>query len=150
MSYASITVLGHVGKDPEIKRLDNGATTARFSLAVNRQWKDAKGNTVKKVTWYDVVSYQPGERGLVTGVIQPYVTKGSKLLVQGEPTIEEWTDKEDNKRKSFRIKLGPGSHLSLEGDTNGGSKREPGDEAAPATNGSAAGTPPTDGDNIPF
>jgi single-strand DNA-binding protein len=145
--YAKITMVGNLGKDPEIKRLDNGATTARFSVAVNKSYKRANGETVKHTDWFLVESYQAG---LVTALIQPYLRKGQLVMIDGEPTIEQYTDKAGIEQRVFKVKLGPQSTIRMLGgnkDREGTESHETSSVGATG-NGSAAGTAPSE--DIPF
>ena len=142
MSFKQITIMGYVGKDPEIKTLSNGARVARFSVATGEKFK-SKGVMTDKTTWFDLDAWQQAETGLVTNFVQPYVKKGTQVLVQGSPEIEEY-EKDGVKRKAFKIRLGgPGSTIRL-----CGSAKDKGDaHEAPAS----TGAPAADlGDDIPF
>jgi single-strand DNA-binding protein len=136
--YKSITVVGNVGKDPEIRHLANGATAANFSVAVNEQWTNGEGLTEKRVTWMNVVAYQQGERGLVTALIQPYLRQGQLVFIQADPVLRQYVDRDGNQRIAFEIKLGPQSTIKMlggkpaekrEGDEANGAAREPVSEA---------------------
>jgi single-strand DNA-binding protein len=146
MAFAQISIIGNIGKDPEIKRLDSGATVGSFSVAVSEKFKKRDGSQSEKTTWFSVDVWQQGENGLVSSVVQPWCKKGGSVFVQGVPTIDEYT-KNDVKMKSFKIRLGgPGSTLRLLGGR--------GDAKAAETSG-AANTPATEpgatlDDDIPF
>ena len=147
--FAQITVMGHVGKDPEIRSTQNGTKVANFSLAYSERWNDAQGEKHERTTWFRVDAWNgPNGKGLVSSVVDPYIRKGSHVMVQGQPVIEEFTDKDGVKRNVFKIKLGgPNSALRLLGGGGQVAKRETdvGEKA-----GTAAGSAQVEDDDIPF
>lgn len=88
-------LIGRVGKDPEVRRLDNGTAVAKFSLATSESYKDKDGNKIESTEWHNCVVW----RGLAE-VAEKYVKKGMLLYVEGKVTYREYTDK-DNVKKHF-------------------------------------------------
>lgn len=85
----SITLIGHVGQDPEIKALQSGDEMAVFNLATTDKWKDKdSGERKEKTEWHRVVCFNKH----VVGVIKQYVKKGSKLYIEGSMTYRKWDD----------------------------------------------------------
>ena len=125
--FKSITVVGNIGKDPEIRHLQNGATAANFSVAINELWTNGEGLKESRVTWMNVVAYQQGERGLVTALIQPYLRKGQLVFVAADPVIRKYIDRDGNERQAFEIKLGPQSTIKMLGGAPGGEKKPNGE-----------------------
>ena len=85
--------IGNVGKQPEIKHLDNGTTIASFSLAVNQDYKDKQGNEVKQVEWINLVAF-----GKIAEIIEKFVKKGDPLHIESKVKTRKWEDKEGNTR----------------------------------------------------
>lgn len=79
MSVNKVILLGHVGKDPEIRSFDNGKKVASFSLATTENYKDKNGERVEKVEWHNINFWSP-----LAEVIEKYVKKGSKLYIEGK------------------------------------------------------------------
>lgn len=74
------TLIGNCGKDPEIKTMNNGNRVASFSLATSETWKDKNtGEKKERTDWHNVVVFNDN----LIGVIEQYVAKGSKLMVEG-------------------------------------------------------------------
>ena len=122
--FAQITVIGNLGRDPEIRHLNGGGIAANFSVAVNEQWKDREsGETKQKTNWFNVVAYQQGETGLVTSLIQKYLFKGQLVMIVGTPQNRKWVTQQGEDRYAFEIKLGPQSTIKMLG---GAPKRENG------------------------
>jgi len=78
--YNKLTLAGNVGKDPEIRSMQNGNQVARFSLATSESWKDKNGQKQTKTEWHQVVCFNPG----LVGVIERFVKKGTKLLIEAK------------------------------------------------------------------
>lgn len=76
-----VILVGNVGKDPEVKYLDNGTAFARFTLATNETYKDKEGNKQTKTEWHNIVLW----RGLAE-VAEKYVKKGNPLYIEGKIT----------------------------------------------------------------
>jgi single-strand DNA-binding protein len=151
--FKRIQIVGNVGKDPEIRQLPGGAVAASFGVACNEQWTDREtGEVTKKVTWFNLVAYQNGEKGLITSLIGPWIKSGQLVFVDGDPQIRKWTDQQGNQRYSFEIKLGPQSTIRMLG---GRAERPPNGEDAPdkgpaEPNGERVPAFDDDGKPIPF
>ncbi len=146
MSFKQITIMGNLGKDPEIRTVGN-ATVGSFSVAVSEKFKNKEGEQVDKTTWFRVDAWQQGEKGLVSALIKPYLKKGQSVLIQGSPEIETFT-KDGVEKQAFKIRLGgPGSTLRLcGGKREGGSN---GNDAGGSAN-AGASAPGSLDDDIPF
>lgn len=120
--YSSTTIIGNVGKDPEVKTFSNGNCVARFPVATTRRWKDKQGQKQEKTQWHNVECYQSGSNGLVTSVIQPYVKKGDKIHIVGEYTSR----KDDEGRYWHQLEVaginGTLTLLGSSGNNDGGSR----------------------------
>ena len=92
-----ITIMGRLGRDPELRHTQSGTPVASFSLAVDRDFKDK--NTGERATdWIDVVAWR------ATGeFVSKYFSKGRMAVVEGRLQIREWTDKEGNKRRTAEV-----------------------------------------------
>ncbi len=83
-----VTLIGNLGKDPEIRALENGVTRANFTLATNESYKDRNGNWQKSTEWHDIVMWRSmAERAKI-------LKKGMLVYVEGKLTHRKWTDKE--------------------------------------------------------
>lgn len=85
----SVTLIGHLGNDPEVKNFDSGKVKATISLAVNRTYKNASGEKVENTDWPRLVLW-----GKVAENAGKYLTKGDKIAIQGELRTEKY-EKED-------------------------------------------------------
>jgi single-strand DNA-binding protein len=87
-SLNRVTLIGNLGKDPEIRSMNNGNRVASFSLAVSESWKDRSGERREKTEWIPVVIFSDG----LVGVVEQYLRKGSKCLVEGKFQTRKWQD----------------------------------------------------------
>ena len=145
----SLSFIGHLGADPEIRKLPSGQEVSRLSLAVNSAYKDkTSGERVEKTDWFDLAVYAPG----LVDVTRKYTRKGSQISVRGTLRKAVWDSKErkdenGNPAKESRIEL-----IVSEVQLLGGPRQDnghAGQGAAPAAE--AAPTAPVgDGSADPF
>ena len=93
-----VTLLGHVGRDPEFHTSASGDRAARFSLATTERWKDRDGAPRERTEWHRVIVF-----GGQVAVVERLLRKGSAVLVEGRLTVREYTDKEDTTRQATEI-----------------------------------------------
>ncbi|MBK3518171.1 single-stranded DNA-binding protein [Carboxylicivirga marina] len=95
MSVNKVILVGNVGKDPEVRYLDNDVAVANFSIATTeRGYTSRDGQTVPDRTeWHNVVAW----RGLAK-VVENYVKKGTQLFIEGKIRTRSYDDKDGNKR----------------------------------------------------
>lgn len=82
---------GFTGKDPEVKHLDSGKVVAKFSLATTSRRKDKDGKKISD--WHNVVCWDK-----LAELVEKYVKKGSELIIEGEISYRDYTDKEGVKK----------------------------------------------------
>lgn len=98
-SVNKVILIGNLGKDPEVRRLENGAVVANFSLATSESYIDKSTGEKREVTdWHDIVLW----RGLAE-VAEKYVRKGYKVYIEGKLKKRSWQDKEGNTRYTTEI-----------------------------------------------
>jgi len=98
------TLIGYLGKDPEICNFQNGGRAAHFSLATTESWKDKESGERKERTEWHRVSILAD--GLVT-VAEKYLRKGSKVYIEGKLETRKWTDQSNQDRTTTEIVLRP-------------------------------------------
>ncbi|MBK7358190.1 MAG: single-stranded DNA-binding protein [Saprospiraceae bacterium] len=83
-----VTLIGNLGKDPEIRALENGVNRANFTLATNENYKDRNGNWQKSTEWHEIIMWRSmAERAKI-------LKKGMLVYVEGKLTHRKWVDKE--------------------------------------------------------
>ena len=96
-------ILGHLGKDPEIRTLQNGSKVANFSVATSDTWKDkATGEKKEKTEWHRVVIF-----GSLADIAERYLKKGSKVYICGSMQTRKWIDKDGTDKYSTEVVLQP-------------------------------------------
>lgn len=99
-SINAVCLLGNVGKDPEIRTLNNGDKVARLTLATSESWKDKNtGEKIEKTEWHTIVCFNDG----LVGVIEKYVTKGSKIAINNAALQTRKWEKDGIDRYSTEI-----------------------------------------------
>jgi single-strand DNA-binding protein len=94
----SVTLTGHLGRNPEIIEMGSGKKLARISLAVQSPGrKDAES----KPAWFNLVAFDQ-----TAGYAEKYLSKGEKVMVTGRLSARNWTDKEGNTRCSTEVVVG--------------------------------------------
>ena len=88
-----VQLIGNLGKDPEITNFESGKTLAKFSIATNDSYKNAKGEKVEDTQWHNIVAW-----GKTAEIIEKYVSKGKEVAIEGKLTTRSWDDKDGIKR----------------------------------------------------
>ena len=129
-SVNKVTLLGNVGKDPEIRSTPSGVMVASFGLATSDRFQDAQGNWQDRTEWHTLVAFKR-----TAEIIRDYVKKGSKLYVEGKLQTRSWDDKESGqKRYKTEVVVFDLSLLSgREEGSGGGSSRPAGSAGSTAS-----------------
>ena len=93
MSVNKVILVGNVGKDPEVKHLENDLSFAKFPLATSERFKTKSGEKAERTEWHNVVVW----RGLAK-VVEDYVKKGTQLYIEGRIQTRKYQDKDGNDR----------------------------------------------------
>ncbi|MCM4167532.1 Single-stranded DNA-binding protein [Arenibacter antarcticus] len=94
-----VQLIGNLGNDPEIINLDGGAKLAKFSVATNETYKNAKGEKVTDTQWHNVVAW-----GKTAEIVENYLTKGKEVAIEGKLTTRSYESKEGEKRYITEIR----------------------------------------------
>ena len=97
MDFAHITIMGNLGRDPEVQVAKSGNKFTRLSVAVNKQIMTEEGAQTQAV-WYEVVCF-----GKTAEALEKFAQKGSKVLVTGKPEPQTYTDKSGNLRYKIQV-----------------------------------------------
>jgi single-strand DNA-binding protein len=134
-----VIVIGNLGNDPETRYLDNGKCLTTISVATSESWKDKQtGERQETTEWHRIVAFGP-----VAEIMGKYLTKGSKVYIEGQLKTRKWIDKEGTDRYTTEIVVRDMQMLSPKGEGSQGAAQ------APQT---AQSTPPAPdfADDIPF
>lgn len=100
-SVNNVILIGNVGRNPEIRTSAEGKKIANFSLATSESWKDKNGQKQEKTEWHNVVVFNSG----LSELVDLYVSKGSKVYVEGALQTRKWTDKSGIERYTTEVVL---------------------------------------------
>ena len=89
-----VILVGNVGKDPEVRYSQSGTPVANFSLATNERFKDRNDEWQERTEWHSIVAWQR-----LAEIVGEYVSKGSKLYVEGKIQTSSWEDRQSGERK---------------------------------------------------
>src|SRR3954471_2615228 len=97
-SLNKATLIGNLGKDPEVRAIPSGAKVANFSIATTESYTDKNGQKVDKTEWHNIVMW----RGLAE-VAEKYLRKGSQVYIEGRLQTRSWDDQNGQKRYTTEI-----------------------------------------------
>ena len=95
----SVSIIGNLGQDPEVKYTPAGVCVVNFNIAVNEHYKDKEGNKQQKTNWFRVNTFQR-----LAEIVGQFCKKGSKVGVHGQLQQRTWTDKDGNSRSVIEIR----------------------------------------------
>ncbi|MFO7741288.1 MAG: single-stranded DNA-binding protein [Anaerolineae bacterium] len=103
--YQRLTIVGNLGRDPEMRYTSDGTPVTNFSVATNRRWTNADGSQGEETVWFRVTVWRR-----MAEVCNEYLEKGRQVLVEGRLTPDPqtggprvWTDRNGNPRASFEV-----------------------------------------------
>ncbi len=99
-SYAKVTIVGNVGRDPETRYTPSGAMNVNFSVATNRRWRDSSGQDQERTTWFRVTAWGRLAETLDGLTQRGFLTRGKQVLVEGRIELREYNDPQSNERRS--------------------------------------------------
>jgi single-strand DNA-binding protein len=126
-SVNKVILVGNLGKDPEIRRTQDGRPIANLSIATSETWRDKNsGERKEKTEWHRVVIFNEG----LCKVAEQYLKKGAKVYIEGALQTRKWTDQKGAEKYSTEVVLqGFNSTLTmLDGRGGGGGGGSFGDE----------------------
>lgn len=93
-----VTLIGHLGRDPEVRHLESGAAVAKLNVATNESYKDKDGNWQDRTEWHTVVAWRTlAERA------ENSLKKGSLVYVEGKLSTRKWQDSEGKDRWTTEV-----------------------------------------------
>jgi single-strand DNA-binding protein len=95
-----VQLIGHLGKDPEVKTIESGKKVASFTMATNEQYRNAQGQKIEETQWHYLVAW-----GGIAEVVEKYLTKGAEVLVEGKIQNRTYTDKDGNKKYFSEVQV---------------------------------------------
>jgi len=155
-----VILIGNLGVDPELRFTQSGTPVASFRIATSERWKDKEGNQQEQTEWHNIVAW-----GRLGELCNEYLSKGSKVYVEGKLKTRKWQDKNGNDRYTtdivardvqFLTPRGEGGDAGYGTGSSGGYDPGPAGGAAPSGDyggDSFSGGSPTGGgtgEDVPF
>ena len=141
-----VTLIGNLGKDPEVKYMPSGQAVANVTVATSESWKDkTTGEKKEKTEWHNVVFFSR-----LAEIVGEYLRKGSQVYIEGKLQTRKWQDKQGNDRYTTEIVA---NEMQMLGSRSGAGAPEPRPASSPAQDASpaAGGSSGNDfDDDIPF
>jgi len=139
-SVNKVILVGNLGKDPEIRRTQDGRPIANLSVATSDTWRDkATGERKEKTEWHRVVIFSEG----LAKIAEQYLKKGAKVYVEGQLQTRKWTDQSGVEKYSTEVVLqGFNAVLTMLDGRGGGSGGGFGDDAGDFGSSSPSSAPP--------
>ncbi len=97
--YQRVVIVGHLGRDPEVRYMPNGTPTANFPVATNRRWTDNEGNNHEETTWFRVSVF-----GRQAEICSQYLEKGRLVLCEGDIRTSQYEDQQGVTRYSWELR----------------------------------------------
>ena len=113
-----VMIIGHLGRDPEMRYTPNGQAVCSFGVATNRRWKDQSGQQKDQVEFHNIVAW-----GRLAEIARQYLTKGQLIFVEGRIQTRSWQAPDGQKKYRTEIvaqnfQMGPRSGRNQEGGIN--------------------------------
>ena len=133
-----VMIIGHLGRDPEMRYTPSGRPVTTFTVATSRSWNTVDGERHQETEWFNVVAW-----GNLAEICKQYLTKGQQVYVEGRLQTRQWEDKEGVKHSSVEIVSNEMMMLGDRRDSNNAEKHtaETSEESEPTS---------ADEDEFPF
>jgi single-strand DNA-binding protein len=95
-----VQLIGNLGNAPDIHTTENGKKWARFSVATNQTYRNAKGEKITETQWHNVVAW-----GKLAEIVGKYLSKGKEVAIEGKLVNRNYNDKDGNKKYTSEIHL---------------------------------------------
>jgi single-strand DNA-binding protein len=94
-----VTLIGRLGKDPEVRHFDNNSSVCNFSIATSEMYNDKDGNRVEQTEWHNIAIWRKG----LVDVAEKFLKKGSLIYTEGKLRTRSWDDQDGNKKYTTEI-----------------------------------------------
>lgn len=133
-----VMIIGHLGRDPEMRYTPSGRPVTTFTVATSRSWNTVDGERHQETEWFNVVAW-----GNLAEICKQYLTKGQQVYIEGRLQTRRWDDKEGNKHSSVEVVANEMMMLGDRRDANS-TNNHPADAAEESE------APSADEDEFPF
>ncbi|MDW7771909.1 MAG: single-stranded DNA-binding protein [Desulfobulbaceae bacterium] len=140
-----VILIGNLGADPEIRYTQSGTPVVNFRIATTERWKDQNGQQQEQTEWHNIVAWRR-----LAEICGEYLSKGSKVYIEGKLQTRKWKDQNGNDRYSTEIVANEMKMLSPRGAGAVGAGTESYDANEGGYNNFPPEPPPSTGDDVPF
>ena len=145
-SVNKVILVGHLGRDPEVRNFQNGGKVVNLRIATSETFKDREGNRQERTEWHSVAIFN--ER--LGEVAEKYLRKGSLVYLEGKLETRKWQDKDGQDRFTTEVVLRSfGGELTMLGGKGEGSS-EPAPQRQPQSRPAGGGKPAALDDDVPW
>lgn len=103
-SVNKVILVGNLGRDPEVRTMQNGSRVANLSLATSESWRDkTSGERKERTEWHRIVIFNEG----LVGLAESYLRRGSKVYLEGQLETRKWQDQSGTDRYSTEVVMRP-------------------------------------------
>jgi len=95
-----VQLIGNLGNAPDVRTTETGKKWARFSVATNETYRNAKGDKVTETQWHNLVAW-----GKVAEIVEKYLGKGKEVAIEGKLVNRSYTDKDGNKKYITEVQV---------------------------------------------
>lgn len=95
-----VQLIGHVGNQPDVRTTETGKKLARFNVATNEVYRNAKGEKVTETQWHTLIAW-----GKVADIAEKFLSKGREVAIEGKLINRSYADKEGNKKYITEIQV---------------------------------------------
>jgi single-strand DNA-binding protein len=95
-----VQLIGNLGNAPDVRTTETGKKWARFSVATNETYRNAKGDKVTETQWHNLIAW-----GKIAEIVEKYLGKGKEVAIEGKLVNRSYTDKEGNKKYVTEVQV---------------------------------------------
>jgi single-strand DNA-binding protein len=128
LNLNSVSLAGHLTRDPEVRIIASDRTVASFSLAINRRYKGQDGEFKEEATFVDCEAW-----GRTAEIVGQYLAKGSPIYLEGRLRLDSWQDKDGQKRQRLKVVADNIQFLGKNRGADGATPAEVSERPLPAT-----------------
>jgi len=145
MSLNKVMLIGNLGKDPEVRYLDNNKVVATFTIATNENYTDKNGEKRTETEWHRIEMWDQ-----LAKIAEKYLKKGSQVYVEGRIRTENWRDKEGNERSDKKIRVSGLTLLGAKQNNDGENVSRQTEHSGSNHQSDSNAQPPVANDDLPF
>jgi single-strand DNA-binding protein len=125
-SLNKVMIIGHLGRDPEMRYTSSGKPVTTFSVATNRTWSSASGERHEETEWFTVVAW-----GNLAEICKQHLSKSAQVYIEGRLQTRRWEDSEGKKHAAVEVVAGEMILLGNRKDASGPSSAQATDDEYP-------------------